>query len=88
MEENSTVIAEVQISDLNELINKLQEITSKIRYELTYSTKGVQKKKAMAKREKDALILQIKERLRTVSKEEADRTKSRLISDLGIYIYT
>ena len=86
VENSSNVVTELSLSNLDALISKLGEITSKLRYELPYSVRGVQRQRNLAKREKDALILQIKERLNTLSKEEADRTKSRLYDDLGIYI--
>ncbi|GEM_PF-3448993 len=86
VENSNSVVAELPLSDLDVLISKLGEITSRLRYELPYSVRGVQRQRNLAKREKDALILQIKERLNTLSKEEADRTKSRLYDDLGIYI--
>lgn len=85
-ESSKSVVTEVPPSDLQELMNKLNEITSKLRYELPYSVRGVQQQRNLAKREKDALILQIKEKLKTLSKEEADRTRSKLYDDLGIYI--
>jgi hypothetical protein len=86
VENSSSVVTELPLSSLDALISKLNEITTKLRYELPYSVRGVQRQRNLAKREKDALILQIKERLNTLSKEEADRTKSRLYDDLGIYI--
>ena len=86
VENSSSVVTELPLSNLDVLVSKLGEITSKLRYELPYSVRGVQRQRNLAKREKDALILQIKERLNTLSKEEADRTKSRLYDDLGIYI--
>ncbi|MGH9921207.1 MAG: hypothetical protein ACRD38_00485 [Nitrososphaerales archaeon] len=83
---SKSVVTEVPLSNLQELMNKLNEVTSRLRYELPYSVRGVQRQRNLAKREKDALILQIKEKLNALSKEEADRIKSRLYDDLGIYI--
>jgi len=86
VENSNNVVTELPLSNLDELVSKLSEITSKLRYELPYSVRGVQRQRNLAKREKDVLILQIKERLNTLSKEESDRTKSRLYNELGIYI--
>jgi hypothetical protein len=86
VENSNSVVTELPLSSIDALISKLNEITTKLRYELPYSVRGVQRQRNLAKREKDALILQIKERLNTLSKEEADRTKSRLYDNLGIYI--
>ena len=86
VENSNSVVTELPLSNLDELMDKLKEITSKLRYELPYSIRGVQRQRNLAKREKDVLILQIKEKLNTLSKEESDRTKSRLYNDLGIYI--